>query len=54
LSKEAIAAFQSAGFRPEQALDVLAASAASTITNYAGSIAEPPLEPMFQEQTWRA
>ena len=54
VSEEAIAVFQSAGFRPEQALEVLAVSAASTITNYAGSIAEPPLEPMFQEQTWRA
>jgi alkylhydroperoxidase family enzyme len=53
VGEKAIAAFQSAGFRPEQALEVLAASAASTITNYAGSIAEPPLEPMFQEQVWR-
>jgi AhpD family alkylhydroperoxidase len=54
LGEEAIAAFQSADFRPEQALEVLAVSAASTITNYAGSIAKPPLEPMFQDQAWRA
>jgi hypothetical protein len=54
VGEKAIAAFQSAGFKPEQALEVLAASAASAITNYAGSIAEPPLEPMFQEQAWRA
>jgi alkylhydroperoxidase family enzyme len=53
LGDEAIAAFQSAGFRPEQALEVLAASAASTITNYAANIADPPLEPKFQEQVWR-
>ena len=28
-------------------------SAASTITNYALNIAEPPLEPTFQEHAWR-
>ena len=54
MGEEAITAFRSAGFKPEQALEVLAVSAASTITNYAGSIAEPPVEPMFQEQVWRA
>jgi alkylhydroperoxidase family enzyme len=54
LGEEAMGAFLAAGFRPEQALEVLAVSAASTITNYAGSIAEPPLEPMFQEQAWSA
>jgi hypothetical protein len=31
----------------------VAVSAASTITNYTLSIAEPPLEPMFQEYAWR-
>jgi alkylhydroperoxidase family enzyme len=54
VGEEAIAAFQSAGFGPEQVLEVLAATAASTITNYAGNIAEPSLEPMFQEQAWHA
>jgi AhpD family alkylhydroperoxidase len=49
----AIGAFVSAGFKPDQALEVLAVSAASTITNYALNIAEPPLEPMFQEHAWR-
>ena len=52
VGEDAIGAFLSAGFRPEQVLEVLAASAASTITNYAGSIAKPPLEPMFQGQAW--
>ena len=46
-------AFLAAGFKQDQALEVLAVSAASTITNYALNIAEPPLEPMFQEQAWR-
>ena len=38
----------------EQALETLAVTAASTITNYTLNIAEPPLEPMFQEHAWRA
>jgi AhpD family alkylhydroperoxidase len=50
---EAVSAFLSLGFKAEQALEVLAVSAASTITNYALNIATPPLEPMFQEHAWR-
>lgn len=50
---EAVSAFLSLGFRAEQALEVLAVSAASTITNYTLNIAAPPLEPMFQEHAWR-
>lgn len=50
---EAVSAFLSLGFRAEQALEVLAVSAASTITNYTLNIAAPPLEPMFQGHAWR-
>jgi AhpD family alkylhydroperoxidase len=50
----AVVAFLAASFKPGQALEALAVSAASTITNYALNIAEPPLEPMFQEHAWRA
>ena len=46
--------FVSPASKPDQALEVLAVSAASTITNYALNIAEPPLEPMFKEHAWRA
>jgi alkylhydroperoxidase family enzyme len=49
----AVTALLAAGFKPDQALEVLAVSAASTITNYTLNIAEPPLEPMFQEHAWR-
>jgi AhpD family alkylhydroperoxidase len=49
----AVGALLAAGFKPDQALEALAVSAASTITNYALNIAEPPLEPMFQEHAWR-
>jgi hypothetical protein len=50
----AVTALLSAGFKPDQALEALAVSAASTITNYTLNVAEPPLEPMFQEHEWRA
>jgi AhpD family alkylhydroperoxidase len=54
VGEAAIKAFLAAGFKADQALEALAESAASTITNYALNIAEPPLEPMFQEHAWRS
>jgi hypothetical protein len=33
---------------------VIAAVAASTITNYAGNITRPPLEASFQDHAWAA
>ena len=53
VGEEAVEALVSAGFKTEQALEVLAVSAASTITNYTLNIAEPPLEAMFQAHAWR-
>lgn len=53
VSEAAVAALLSSGFKADQALEVLAVSAASTITNYTLNIADPPLEPMFQEHAWR-
>jgi AhpD family alkylhydroperoxidase len=53
IGEAAVKAFLAASFKPDQALEVLAISAASTITNYALNIAEPPLEPTFQEHAWR-
>jgi alkylhydroperoxidase family enzyme len=46
--------FLDAGFNAEQTLEVVAVVAASTITNYAGSITRPPLESQFEEFVWRA
>ncbi|MGB7193322.1 MAG: carboxymuconolactone decarboxylase family protein [Collimonas pratensis] len=46
--------FLEAGFSREQILEVIAVVAASTITNYTGSVTRPPLEPPFQEFTWHA
>lgn len=47
-------AFLQAGFGPDQLLEVIAIVAASTITNYTGSVTQPPLEPEFQPQAWTA
>ncbi len=49
-----VQAFVDAGFRPDQVLELLTVSAASTITNYTGSITQPPLESMFEEHAWTA
>jgi alkylhydroperoxidase family enzyme len=54
LGDAAVRAFVSAGFRPDQVLEVVGVSAASTITNYTLSVTQPPLEPVFQPHAWRA
>jgi AhpD family alkylhydroperoxidase len=53
LSNEDVTAFIEAGFAQELVLEVVAIVAASTITNYAGSITKPPLEELFQQHVWR-
>jgi uncharacterized peroxidase-related enzyme len=53
LSEQELEAFLAAGFTKEQILEVIAIVAASTITNYAGTIANPPLEERFQAFAWR-
>jgi alkylhydroperoxidase family enzyme len=45
--------FVEAGFSVEQILEVIAVVAASTITNYTGSVTRPPLEAQFQEFVWQ-
>jgi alkylhydroperoxidase family enzyme len=53
LSEQELDAFLAAGFDKEQILEVIAIVAASTITNYAGTITAPPLEDQFQPFAWR-
>ena len=53
LSEEELDAFLATGFTKEQVQEVIAIVAASTITNYAGTIANPPLEGQFQQFAWR-
>lgn len=46
--------FLEAGFDKALLLEVIAVIAASTITNYTGSVTQPPLEAAFQEHRWSA
>lgn len=46
--------FFEAGFSSEQILEVIAVVAASTITNYTGSVTQPALEAQFEEFAWHA
>jgi uncharacterized peroxidase-related enzyme len=53
LSQQELDAFLAAGFTREQVLEVIAIVAASTITNYAGTLANPPLEDAFRQYAWQ-
>jgi alkylhydroperoxidase family enzyme len=53
LSEQELDSFITTGFTKEQVLEVIAIVAASTITNYAGTIANPPLEDPFRQYAWR-
>ncbi|RAS34624.1 carboxymuconolactone decarboxylase family protein [Paraburkholderia bryophila] len=54
LDDQDVSAFLEVGFRRDQVLELLAVTAASTITNYVGSITQPPLEAQFQVHAWHA
>lgn len=45
-------AFLQAGFGKDELLEVIAVVAASTITNYTGSVTRPGLEPPFDTYAW--
>lgn len=53
LSEQDLDSFMAAGFTKEQIFDVVAIVAASTITNYAGNIANPALEESFRQHAWQ-
>jgi len=53
LSEQELDSFIAAGFTKEQVLEVIAIVAASTITNYTGTIANPPVEDAFRQHTWQ-
>jgi alkylhydroperoxidase family enzyme len=46
--------FMAAGFGKDHTLEVIAAVAASKITNYTGSVTKTPPEPAFQAHAWAA
>ena len=54
LGDQDIEQFVAAGFGKDHALEVVAIVAASTITNYTGSITKTPLEAPFQAHAWQA
>ncbi len=54
LSEQELDSFIGSGFTREQVLEVIAIVAASTITNYAGTIANPALEDPFSQYAWQA
>ena len=54
LDDEDINRFLAVGFGKDHLLEVIAAVAASTITNYTGSIAKPSLDAPFEEHAWAA
>jgi alkylhydroperoxidase family enzyme len=53
LSDQELDSFIAAGFTKEQVLEVIAIVAASTITNYTGTIANPLLEDSFRQYAWQ-
>jgi AhpD family alkylhydroperoxidase len=54
LNAEDVDAFIAAGFTEEHTLEVVAVVAASTITNYTGSVTKPLVEEPFQPHLWTA
>lgn len=52
LDERDLAAAGDAGFTPDQVLEIITGVAISTMANYAGNIAKPPVEAPFQAQTW--
>jgi AhpD family alkylhydroperoxidase len=52
LDDEDLAQFLASGFGKDLALEVIAVVAASTITNYTGSVTRTPLEAPFQAHAW--
>jgi len=52
LNDQDVDRFTAAGFGKDHALEVIGIVAASTITNYTGSVTKPPLEPPFQAHAW--
>lgn len=53
LSEQELDSFLAAGFTKEQVFEVIAMVSASTITNYAGTIANPALDAPFQQYAWQ-
>jgi alkylhydroperoxidase family enzyme len=53
LSDDDIVIFLEAGFEKQHVLEVIGVVAASTITNYSGTVTNPPLEAFLEDYAWR-
>jgi alkylhydroperoxidase family enzyme len=54
LDDQDIESFLAAGFGKDLLLEAITIVAASTITNYAGNVTNPPLEAVLQAQAWES
>lgn len=54
LDERDVSRFLEAGFDKARLLEVIAVVAASTITNYTGSVTRPPVEGAFEAYAWSA
>lgn len=54
LDEAEMSRFLQAGFDKAHLLEVIAVVAASTITNYTGSVTHPPVEAAFEDHAWSA
>jgi AhpD family alkylhydroperoxidase len=52
LDDREVSRFLQTGFEQAHLLEVIAVTAASTITNYTGNLAKPPLEAAFEAYAW--
>jgi len=52
--QETIDQFLSAGFQPEQILEVILGVAMKTLSNYTNHLAETPLDAQFSDKAWTA
>jgi alkylhydroperoxidase family enzyme len=53
LDNQDVSAFLGAGYGKDHLLEVIGIVAASTITNYTGSVTQPPLEEAFRTYSWQ-
>jgi alkylhydroperoxidase family enzyme len=53
LNDNDLVTFLEAGFEKQHVLEVIGVVAASTITNYSGSVTNPPLEGFLEQYAWR-
>lgn len=54
LDADNVEALRKAGYTTEQALDVIAQAASTSMANWAANLADPPVDKPFQRQCWEA